>query len=113
MRSNLGEFARSLWPRVVGSIEPKRPNLGDAAQRMLLETYAPATVMVNRKYQGLYFVGPTDRYLRVATGEPSRFLPAMLRDGLIAKFQAAVRQASREHTLVTVHGARVKRDGIM
>jgi two-component system CheB/CheR fusion protein len=109
--SNIGELARSLWPRVVGSVEPKHPNLGDVAQRMLLETYAPATVLVNRKYQGLYFVGPTDRYLRVATGEPSRFLPAMLRDGLTAKFQAAVRQASREHTLVTIRGARVKRNG--
>lgn len=109
--SNIGELARSLWPRVVGSVEPKRPNLGDVAQRLLLETFAPAAVLVNRKYQGLYFVGPTDRYLRVAAGDPSRFLPAMLRDGLTAKFQAAVRQASREHILVTVHGARVKRNG--
>ena len=109
--SNIRELTRSLWPRVVGSVEPKRPNLGDVAQRMLLETYAPAAVLVNRKYQGLYFVGPTDRYLRVATGEPSRFLPALLRDGLTAKFQAAVRQASREHAPVTIHGARVKRNG--
>jgi two-component system CheB/CheR fusion protein len=109
--SNISEPARSLWPRVVGSVEPKRPNLGDLAQRLLLEAYAPAAVLVNRKYQGLYFVGPTDRYLRVAAGEPSRFLPAMLRDGLAAKFQAAVRQASRDRTSVTIHGARVKRDG--
>ena len=109
--SNIGELARSLWPRVVGQVEPKRPNLSDLVQRLLLEAYAPAAVLVNRRYQGLYFFGSTDRYLRVAAGEPSRFLPTLLRDGLAAKFQAAVRQASRGRTAVTVHGARLKRAG--
>ena len=108
--SNIGELARSLWPRVLGQVEPKRSNLGDFAQRLLLDAYVPAAVLVNRQYQGLYFSGPTDRYLRVATGEPSRFLPALLRDGLAAKFQEAVRQASRGRNSVTVHGARLKRD---
>jgi two-component system CheB/CheR fusion protein len=109
--SNIGELARTLWPRVVGHVGPKRPNLGDLAQRLLLEAYAPAAVLVNRQYQGLYFFGPTDRYLRVAAGEPSRFLPALLRDGLAAKFQAAVRQASRTRATVTIRGARLKRTG--
>jgi two-component system, chemotaxis family, CheB/CheR fusion protein len=109
--SNIRELARSLWPRVVAHGEPKRPNLNDFTQRLLLEAYAPASVLVSRKYQGLYFFGPTDRYLRVAGGEPNRLVPAMLREGLAAKFQAAVRQASREQKAVTVHGARVKRNG--
>ena len=85
--------------------------LGEFAQRLLLETYAPAAVLASRKHQGLYFFGPIDRYLRVAAGEPSRLLPAMLREGLAAKFQAAVRQASHDGAAVTVRGARVKRDG--
>jgi two-component system CheB/CheR fusion protein len=106
---SIGELAHSLWPRVVGHVEPNRPNLGDFALRLLLDAYVPAAVLVNRQYQGLYFSGPTDRYLRVATGEPSRFLPALLRDGLAAKFQEAVRQASRGRRTVTVHGARLKR----
>ena len=109
--SSIGELARTLWPRAVGQVGPKRPNLGDLAQRLLLEAYAPAAVLVNRQYQGLYFFGPTDRYLRVAAGEPSRFLPALLREGLAAKFQAAVRQASRSRAAVTVRGARTKRAG--
>ena len=66
--SNIGEAARSLWPRVVGQVEPKRPNLGDLAKRLLLDAYAPAAVLVNRQYRGLYFFGPTDRYLRVVGG---------------------------------------------
>ena len=108
---NVVERVRSLWPRVAAHIEPKRPNLGDLVQQALLGTYAPAAVLVNRRYEGLYFFGPTDRYLHVAAGEPSRRLPAMLRAGLASKFRAAVRQASQDHAAATVRGAQVKRNG--
>ena len=33
-----------------------------------METYAPAAVLINRKHECLYSLGPTDRYLRVAPG---------------------------------------------
>ena len=105
------ERARSLWPRVSGQVELKRPGLADFARRLLLETYVPATALVNRKYQGLYLSGPIDRYLRVAAGEPSRDLPTMLRDGLASKFRAAIRQAEQNQDIATVRGARIKRNG--
>jgi len=105
------ERSRTLWPRATGQIEPKRPNLGDLVQKSLLDAFAPATVLVNERYQGLYFVGPVDRYLLVAPGEPSRDLPTMLRSGLASKFRAVVRQASKDHTTATIHGAEVKRNG--
>ena len=106
---NIGVFARSPGPRPDALEESKRRSLGDFAQRLLLETYAPAAVLVSRKHQGLYFFGPIDRYLRVAVGEPNRLLPAMLRDGLAGKFQAAASRASHDRAAVTVR-ARVKRD---
>jgi two-component system CheB/CheR fusion protein len=108
---NIGEFARPLWQSPGAQAESKRRGLGGFAQQLLLETYAPAAALVSRGHQGLYFFGPIDRYLRVAVGEQNRLLPAMLRDGLAGKFQAAVRQASSDHAPVTVHGARVKRNG--
>ncbi len=111
LASNIAEAARSLWPRVVGQVEPKRPDLGDLAKRVLLEAYAPAAVLVNRQSRVLYFFGPTDRYLRVVAGEPSLHLPSLLREGLAVKLQAAVRQAKRSGSPVTVRGARVKRNG--
>jgi two-component system CheB/CheR fusion protein len=85
--------------------------LGDLVKTRLLEAYAPAAVLVNRKYQGLYFYGATDRYLRVAPGEPSRDLPGMLRNGLPSMFRAAVRQASQNHEVATIRGGQVKRNG--
>ena len=46
-----------------------------------METYAPAAVLINRKHECLYSLGPTDRYLRVAPGHPTHDLLAMARAG--------------------------------
>ena len=35
-----------------------------------MDTYAPAAVLINRKHECLYSLGPTDRYLQVASGAP-------------------------------------------
>jgi two-component system, chemotaxis family, CheB/CheR fusion protein len=103
--------SRALWPRLVAPAEAKEPSFGDLVKARLLEVYAPAAVLVNRKYQGLYFLGATDRYLRVAPGEPSRDLRGMLRNGLPSMFRAAVRQASETHEVATIRGGQVKRNG--
>ena len=109
--ADVGERARALWPRMTGRPDRPIPNLAEIAQRALLDIYAPATVVVDRNYRALHFCGPTDRYLRVATGEPSRDVPAMLREGLASRFRTAIRQASRDHGPVTVGSARMKRNG--
>src|SRR4051794_4137819 len=69
---------------------------GDLARQALLEAYAPASVLINAKREGLYYSGPVDRYLKVAAGEASRDLLAMARDGLRTKLRAAIRQLGRE-----------------
>jgi two-component system CheB/CheR fusion protein len=79
----------------------------DLTQRALVETYAPASVLIDRKGECLYYSGATDRYLRVAAGEPSRDLLAMVRDGLRGKLGVAIRQSSEEHGRAIVTGARV------
>jgi two-component system CheB/CheR fusion protein len=88
-----------------------RTRLGEVAQRLLLDTYAPASVLINRNYESLYFLGPTDRYLRVVSGEPSRDLLAMVREGLRNRLRAAVQQASHERRAAVLGGAQMKRDG--
>jgi two-component system CheB/CheR fusion protein len=79
----------------------------ELTQRALLDAYAPASVLINRKGECLYYSGATDRYLRVAAGEPSRDLLAMVRDGLRSKLGAAIRQASQEQARATAAGARM------
>ena len=43
----------------------------DLTHQALIETYAPASVLVDRKYECLDYSGPTDRYLQVAAGGPA------------------------------------------
>jgi two-component system CheB/CheR fusion protein len=83
------------------------PSPRDLTQKALVDAYAPASVLVNRKGECLYFSGATDRYLRVAAGEPSRDLLAMVREGLRSKLGMAIRQADGEHARAVVTGARV------
>ena len=108
---DLGERARALWPRLAGRADQKAPDIAEVAQRFLLETLAPAAVLVDRNYRVLYSGGPIDRYLRLPPGAPSHDAMAMLREGLAPKVRAAVRQASRNHAAVTIGGVRVRRNG--
>src|SRR5271163_1947130 len=105
-----GGSARAIWP---GRHPAAAQGISarDLTQRLLLETYAPASVLINRKFECLYYSGSTDRYLRVAAGEPSRDLFAMAREGLRDKLRAAIRQASREHTRTIATGAQASYAG--
>jgi two-component system CheB/CheR fusion protein len=100
-----GGEVRALWPGRTPPTATRGVSARELTQRLLLETYAPASVLINRKYECLYFAGPTDRYLQVAAGEPSRDLLAMAREGLRNKLRAAIQQASREHALTIATGA--------
>jgi len=106
-----GGGPRTLWPGRTPPAARQGVSAGDLTQRLLLETYAPASVLINRKYECLYYSGPTDRYLRVAAGEPSRDLLAMARAGLRDKLRAAIQQAGRERARTVVTGAQTSYAG--
>ena len=105
------EDARAVGPPGARQAAPHRAGLGDLSQRLLLEAYAPPSVLINRKYECLYYIGATDRYLRVAPGEPSRDLLAMVRETLRSKLRAAIRQASEEHKRAVVLGGQLSEGG--
>ena len=103
--------ARTLWPGRTPPAARQGVSAGDLTQRLLLETYAPASVLINRKHECLYFSGPTDRYLRVAAGEPSRDLLVIAREGLRNKLRSAIQQVNREHALAIATGAQASYAG--
>ena len=63
--------------------------LAELCRRMVMENYAPAAVLINSKYECLYSLGPTDRYLHVAPGYPSHDLLAMVRQDMRTKLRSA------------------------
>ena len=83
----------------------------ELTQRALLDSYAPASVLINRQGECLYYSGSTDRYLRVAAGEPSRDLLVMVREGLRSKLRTAIAQARDDRARSIVTGAQLIHDG--
>ena len=106
-----GEAARSLWLRPARPAATPRISISDLAQRLLLESYAPASVLVNRKHQGLYYFGPTDLYLKMPTGVASLDLLASAREGLRPAIRAALDKASQGQERPVAIAGRVRRNG--
>jgi two-component system, chemotaxis family, CheB/CheR fusion protein len=117
-RSRPGEFGltRSIGDgaRVVvkpGPAPSRQAALAELCRRMVMETYAPAAVLINRRHECLYSLGPTDRYLRVVPGHPSHDLLAMARQGLRTKLRSAIQQASQDGARIVIQGGQTNKDG--
>ncbi len=75
---------------------PLRPaDLAELGRRLVMEDYAPASVLVDAANAVLFSLGPTDRYLRLPPGHATQDLLSMARPGLHAKLRSAM-QAARE-----------------
>jgi two-component system CheB/CheR fusion protein len=85
--------------------------LGDAAQRTLLDRYVPAAVIVSPQNEVLFVHGRTAPYLEPAPGEPPWNVLDMARKGLRDRLATALREAAVENSEVVRHGIRVKTNG--
>jgi two-component system CheB/CheR fusion protein len=85
----------------------RQATLAELCRRLVMETYAPAVVLINRKHECLYSLGPIDRYLRVAPGHPTYDLLAMARQTLRTKLRSAIQQVTQENNRVIVAGGRL------
>lgn len=85
--------------------------LAELCRRLVLEAYAPASVLINQKYECLYYLGSTDAYLRLAPGQPVHDLLLMAREGVRTKLRSAIQRASQDKKRVVVEGGRTRRDG--
>jgi len=80
--------------------------LAELCRRLVMENYAPAAVLINRKHECLYYLGPTDRYLRVPAGHPTRDLLAMARPNIRIKLRSAIQRAAQQNLRIVVDGGR-------
>ena len=81
-----GGGARTLWPGRTHPAAARGISARDLTQRLLLESYAPASVLINRKYECLYYLG-TDRPL--FAGGRGRAQPRSARHGARGAAQQA------------------------
>ena len=78
------------------------PNLQALADQLLLQTFAPAAVLVNSAGDILYISGRTGKYLEPAAGRANWNIFAMAREGLRYELSSAFRKALRGPAAVSV-----------
>jgi len=88
-----------------------RKNFKELTEKLVLNDYAPAAVLINSRLEVLYVSGPLVNYLEFPRGELTKELLAMARPGLRTKLRAACNDAIRSGKTTVDSDARVKRNG--
>ena len=91
-------------------LTPRRIIFSDLTHRLLSDAYAPASVLINRNGEPLFLFGPTDRYLKLPSGELSQDIVAMARGGLTAKLRGLIHKAIRTNEPVSLKSVRINRN---
>ncbi|MGM0702885.1 MAG: chemotaxis protein CheB [Pseudomonadota bacterium] len=86
-------------------------NLQAAADRVLLQVYAPAAVVVNDEGDVVYISGRTGKYLEPAAGKANWNFHAMVREGLRTPIASALRQAANQSEPLQLPGLQVQLPG--
>ena len=89
------------WAKEAGGKAPqetmdkrKETNFAELTRRVLLQCFAPASVVADLKGNILYVHGDTGKYLRPAPGQASLNVIEMARQGLEAELRTAIRAAA-------------------
>ena len=82
------------------------PALAVLVEQLLLERYAPPSVLINDRGDILHIYGRTGTYLEPAPGQPRLNLLAMAREGLQMPLTAAISRAAMREDEVVQDGVR-------
>jgi len=103
------EVARK--PIRAGESVPVETDEQREADRVLLQRYAPAGVLVASDWEILQFRGSTSPYLEAPSGKVTHNLLKMAREGLLVPLRTALHQAKKDDYPVRKEGLRVKFNG--
>jgi two-component system, chemotaxis family, CheB/CheR fusion protein len=108
-------FGLTATDRVAAPAGPQEKEVGwsaaaieKEADRLILERYAPAGVVVNADMEIVQFRGKTGPYLEATPGAASFNLFKMARDGLSSALRQSVQQAAKSGGAVKTEGLRVR-----
>jgi len=116
-RLPLGRFVPPMFAggkvqkRFVNTSNDSRISLRDRTERILLDQYTPASVLVSMKGEILYIHGKTGRFLQMASGEPGLNILKMAREGLKRELTSALHQAVKENKIIEHPRLHVKTNG--
>jgi len=75
-------------------------DLQQKTDRLIIQKYVPAAVLINEQMQILQFRGHTGRYIEPASGEASLSLMKMVREGLMLHLRGLLQKAMEGHLFV-------------
>ena len=78
------------------------------AQKLLLDHFVPAAILLNSQCEALYFCGPTDEFLMRPRGAPTLNVLTLVREGLRSRLQTTLREAVTQDLPATSDGATMK-----
>ncbi len=80
----------------------RRSALADLCRRIVLENYAPAAALLNSRFECLYLLGRTEKYLKITQGHPAPGILGMLPKTLRARFREAAASCTPSNPVVTL-----------
>ena len=80
-------------------------------ERILVDHFVPASVVVNEAMEIVQFQGRTGAYLEPPAGQPTFSLSKMAREGLLIDLRSALSKAIKTNATVRKEGVRVKSNG--
>jgi len=86
------------------------PRFTEIAQQVILDRFAPACVVINRKHEILYTCGPIQEYLKQPSGMMQTDLLAWAHDLLRSRLRAALMKALDSDKPLTLPNLRIRRD---
>ncbi|MGR3319373.1 MAG: CheR family methyltransferase [Candidatus Anammoxibacter sp.] len=86
-------------------------NIREIAEKVILEDYAPPSVLINDKYDILYFYGKTEKFLTPPTGDASFNITKMARSDLQYKMTTALHKAVKQRKEIVIEGLKIKHNG--
>jgi two-component system, chemotaxis family, CheB/CheR fusion protein len=102
--------------RALAKVKPMMPidddnrtdlDLNQAADRLVLDRYAPVGVTIDADMNIVQFRGQTGNYFEPAAGKPSFNLFKMVKPELVVELRAAVHQAKQQQEIVRQEGLRL------
>ena len=106
-------FAPNRHPiaKVTNRQPPQAPiefDLQQKVDQLIVNHYAPISVVIDDKMQVLQLRGDVDRYLKLVSGVANFNLFKLVRDGLLVELRSAVHQARQDQMLVTKNGLQLE-----
>ena len=91
--------------------QQRETSLREIIEQIILEDYAPPCVIVNEKYDILFFQRSTDAYLAPPVGKPLLNIIQMAREGLKHRLAAALHRAVTQQVVCTISQVPVEANG--